>query len=205
MQIKLNSLLSIAKYASAAVVASSTFLFAPSGASAVTLIRANDGSVTRIENLEVEGLEYNVDFIFNQSYNDVFGGSFDFESEQEALSASEAVATALGDEEFLFEAFLFNAGVTNQDDFFIPFEFSGVSDVRFVGEDVSISAPLLDIDQPSPLRFINVDGDFAFAPWAKFSLVDDGGNGSVSTPEPTLILGFITLGSLMLASKRKTK
>ncbi|MDY7023524.1 MAG: PEP-CTERM sorting domain-containing protein, partial [Cyanobacteriota bacterium] len=97
------------------------------------------------------------------------------------------------------------AGVTNQDDFFIPFEFSGVSNVRLVAEDVSINAPLLDIDRPSPRNLIDVDGDFSFAPWAKFSLVDDGGNGSVSTPEPTLILGFITLGSLMLASKRKTK
>ena len=37
------------------------------------------------------------------------------------------------------------------------------------------------------------------------SAIPDGGGGSVSTPEPTLTLGFITLGGLMLGSKRKRK
>ncbi|WP_287520241.1 hypothetical protein [Okeania sp. SIO2C2] len=79
----------------AALVAFSACLFAPPSASATTLIRGNDGAVVSILDLEVHEELFDVEFIFD-SYDNIYNGTFDFDTESGALKAAEAVVTALG-------------------------------------------------------------------------------------------------------------
>ncbi|NEP81513.1 MAG: PEP-CTERM sorting domain-containing protein [Okeania sp. SIO3B3] len=198
---KPNSLL---KYlaTSAALLASSAYLFAPTVASAFTLIRGLDGAVTNIEDLNVSGVgQFDVEFIYD-SYDNIYNGTFDFAGGAEAQTAAEAVIGALGTTEYT-RANIQDLGFLTIENFFdgflIPYFVFG----RTVIGEGEESADLLDD---------SLDDSGLLTPttrpriYAKFS--PSGPNPPISptsTPEPTLILGFITLGGLMLGSKRKTK
>ncbi|NER08670.1 MAG: PEP-CTERM sorting domain-containing protein, partial [Okeania sp. SIO3C4] len=85
------------------------------------------------------------------------------------------------------------------DSFFLPYldPQTPISDVALFVD------PFTSVDFDSLLSLsLPRDTDAASVPYAKFSPASPS---PTSTPEPTLILGFITLGGLMLGSKRKTK
>ncbi|MEM1168505.1 MAG: PEP-CTERM sorting domain-containing protein [Cyanobacteria bacterium P01_H01_bin.35] len=189
---------------SCAVLASSFALFAPSAAVAFNLIDSdNDGLYEGVTDLDLfdDGLLWNVDFVVGRGtevYNDGF--SFTTESEAEAAlvafstivfpSASgsggwslESSVNPLEDARGEFEG-SFNLGYSEESEFF------NFLNSDFEGDVFTIA------DRSARFREVL---------WSRFSLAEPDGDGSVSTPEPSLILGFITLGGLMLGSKRKTK
>ncbi|NEP83437.1 MAG: hypothetical protein F6K17_32245 [Okeania sp. SIO3C4] len=179
---------------SAALLASSAYLCAPQSASATTLIRGDDGAVEQILDLEVNGEFFDVEFVVD-SYDNIYNGTFDFDTLSTATVAAEAVVEALGVSEFT-RSF---SGDSFFDFFLIPFQFSSspglvdlvIDNFRLVEDTLSTSFAVR-----------NLPGAGAGQPYAKFTAAAPPG---VSTPEPTLILGFITLSGLMLGSKRKTK
>ncbi len=205
-----------ATLASAALLASTALV---PEVSAFTLRKADDGRVIGIDALEVEGNVYNVDFIRGY-FSEVFGDDYDlyFTSYSSALKALSAVTEALGDQEYISHYFD-GATMTTKglDSVWIPFtdggSINGIKDDMWdVWDDRNFMGPSEGVDRR-----------WYFGFWADFNLrVSDSGEelwGSegdrgkeepimgtaVGTPEPSLILGLITISGLMLGSKRKTK
>ncbi len=94
-QLNITSGSAFATSVGAALLAASASLFAATEASAFTLIKGDNGAVVAIEDLKVEGEVYDVDIVFD-SYNNIFGGNLDFNSEDTASSAASAIIQALG-------------------------------------------------------------------------------------------------------------
>ncbi|NET15689.1 MAG: PEP-CTERM sorting domain-containing protein [Okeania sp. SIO1H6] len=170
--------------ASAALLACCSIVVAPLAAEAFTLIKNDDGYVREILDLEVEGEKYDVEFIFG-TYNNIYNGTFDFSTEQEATLAAQAVMDALGLEDIL------HFGGEGYDDFYVPYGWYddnwvwGMTDLQYWRE-----RDLLISDAWSSKH--------TALHYAKFS-------SSKAVPEPNLILGLIILGGLMLGSRKKEK
>ena len=186
---------------SSAVLASSFALFAPS-ASAFTLVDSDeDGYLEGVTGLNVAGSDYDVEFFygtFDEVYND--GGEYDFtfDSVAEVDQAFDAVwgalFTVVGTDAFKG----YEDGDRSASGFLDMF--MGFSD----GVRGSYRTGSTNVQYNARSWFVGASNA-----WVKFNeaQVPTGGgeNGTASTPEPSLILGFITLGGLMLGSKRKTK
>ncbi|MGK7920514.1 MAG: hypothetical protein AB4080_10975 [Trichodesmium sp.] len=185
MKLNITSGSVFAKSAGTALLAASASLFAATEASAFELIRGNNGAVIGIEDLEVGSEKYDVDIVFD-SYNNIFGGDLDFESEATARSAGEAIIQALG----VSDSF----GGT--DSFLIPFSVGERIGVALDGNSQSANDGLAIAD-------VGASESLGWAPYADFTLQTS--ETPAATPEPSLMLGFITLGGLMLGSKIKTK
>ncbi|MEM1170423.1 MAG: hypothetical protein AAGJ08_15415 [Cyanobacteria bacterium P01_H01_bin.35] len=182
---------SIATSASAVLLASSAYLFAPQSASAFELIRGDDGAVQQILDLEVNGEFFDVEFIFD-SFDNIYNGTLDFDTLEEAFVATTAIFEALGDTEA--------TGVFGDDrfdDFFIPYRFDPSFGGVYVG--TNDGEPTLELDGVGTTSTFSLP---QFRPYAKFTAA---ATPMVSTPEPSLIFAFITLSGLMLGSKRKAK
>ncbi len=187
--------------ATAAIALSAiTACIAPVAASAASLrYESGVGSkVVGIDGLEVGGELLNVDFKFG-SFNSIFSEDPFFRGEKEAAGeAADKISQLLGQEAFttVFQ------GTTKFDGFYVAYErpedspnhgFFGywADDPRFEKDEVK------DINQGfNP-------NDIGPLPFATFKSAE--GGTPQATPEPSLIFSFITLGGLMLASKRKTK
>ncbi len=179
----------IATGTSAALLASFTSLFAPTSVEAVSLIKGDDGAVTRIEGLEASGNDWNVDFEWG-TYEEVFTEGLQL-TYGPAFWVALEIMGVLGKDEVL------SGHPSVSDSFFLPYD-----------------------DQSSGLR--NVQGFFDYQHNSRadrlavtniaetehrlWAVVVEAEVGEMATtPEPSLIFGFITLGGLMLGSKRKTK
>ncbi|NET15789.1 MAG: PEP-CTERM sorting domain-containing protein [Okeania sp. SIO1H6] len=184
--------------AGAALLASFASLFAFSEAHAASLVKDDSGAVTRIEGLSVflDGEEtiYDVDFLRDDSSNVYGDGAFDFADSKSAQAAARAVSTSLGSSEY----------ITKQGDMFIV-GYGDIGDRVFIYRDRWVRT---DFDTISWYEYdINLLNAWvniiSLAKWAKFEVrdVSDKVVGA-TTPEPSLIFGFITLGGLMLGSRK---
>ncbi|MGK7954449.1 MAG: PEP-CTERM sorting domain-containing protein, partial [Crocosphaera sp.] len=167
------------------------------------------GAVTRIENLSVtfddgEAATYDVDFLSGSAV-DVYGEDllFDFVDLDAAEAATQGVINALGrDMEFLG----YNGG-ERTDRFMVGWKqlinpWSNISVTKITQDhDETLSGDTMK--NGHSIKSSTDDG----TRWAKFTIASaSGGGNDVSTPEPSLIFGFITLGGLMLGSNaRKNK
>ena len=171
-----------------AALAANTARTAAASAATFFFTEAGSDVVSRVEDLEVDGKFYDVDFLMG-SREQVFPDEiFDFLDRDSATAAAEALMGALGDS--LKTSFW-------GDVFYLPFLSSDtfgywvvMDKSRYEDEDV------IDV-RTNGLGVTNY-------PIAKFTPAESGGD-VVATPEPSLIVGFITLGGLMLGSKGKTK
>ncbi|MEM1171366.1 MAG: hypothetical protein AAGJ08_20365 [Cyanobacteria bacterium P01_H01_bin.35] len=185
----------IAKGASAALLASTTSLLASSEASAANLVKDDNGAVSRIENLEVQTAGatafFDVDFIFDTAEN-IYGQSlnFDFLDPIEAEAAAGSIISALGEDNWLGLSVLGDLS----DEFLVPF-FSRGDSVGGRGDEFGALSADLEGEGRAFIWLENM--------YAKFSAAAAGGGeeNKATTPEPSLIFGFITLGGLMLGSK----
>lgn len=195
-------------------LAFSAGLFAPSAYSAELLI-GDEGQVVKIESLEVDGFTYDVDFLLGD-LESLYQGTFDFATGLDAYNAAEAVVSALGITFFTAinptPCDALDApcpGTVERDDFYIPY-LSGGGSVRVVWD-----SPSKERDSLADVEFRDIDslciglGLCDGVPFAKFTEVRAGGGSSggsgVQVPEPSLILGFITLGGVLLGSKKQNK
>ncbi len=187
-------LLRIASLAGAALLAS-TACIRP--AHSFDLERDRDGRVIGIKDLQVEDQFFNVDFFFG-SYDEFFKGTFPFPFPSVAENAARNVIVALGTHEFTSKA-----TTAAGDGFLIPFGFDerDPSFVKSYTDSHPFSLPEDGVGLDLRRR---TQGPDEFFPWAGFTPTDEFET-PVATPEPSLIVGFITLGGLMLGSKRKTK
>ncbi len=182
---------------SSAVLASSFALFAPSASAAQLVDSNNDRYIEGVEKLEVAGTSYDVEFVFgtfDEVYKDGSEYDFTFDSISEVDQAFVALLDAL-------------AAVVASNPSLPPLGFldpaasgDGVDSSIFVGYSKTQNARenWLSLQAPSLEGSVGA-GAAREGVIAKFS------ESQKSTPEPSLILGFITLGGLILGSKRKTK
>ncbi len=182
--------------ASTLFLASLASLLAPTSASAAQLVRATESDrVVGIKALEVEGQLYDVQFIFD-SFNNIYAdGTFDFNSEATARLAYEAIMGELGASDYTGN----NYGRPG-DGFVIPYSESYSDKYNWVIYEHAHP----DADVATKTLYYKVlqdDQTSGRYPYAKFTPATQ----PASTPEPNLIVGFITLGGLMLGSKRKAK
>ncbi|MGD1704743.1 PEP-CTERM sorting domain-containing protein [Dapis sp. BLCC M229] len=189
---------------SAALLASASIVFAPPAAEAFTLIKNDDGAVVEILDLEVSGELFDVEFR-HDSYDNIYNGTFDFETIESATEAAEAIAEALGDTEFT----MLNSRVGDteffrerSDSFLIPFNLQKITPTFTIVESVSDSYATRATDVVSQLGVVSFVR-YQLNPYAKFERLEEAPLTEV--PEPSLIFGFITLSGLMLGSKRKGK
>ena len=207
----------IATSASAALLASFATLATPKTASAATLsfdestqqwVSDNAAeAVSQIMNLDIGGDLFNVT-IGQKDTETIFAeqslgiGSFGYKDSGSPEEAASAIIQALGD------SFFTTTPPRVQDQFkvavsFDPFRsFSNFYQFNYYGD------PLFRIaEDRSPGLIGQVVNELTFDAFdyvASFERV--GGSGQeVSTPEPSLIFGFITLGGLMLGRKIKNK
>ncbi len=209
---------------SSAVLASSFALFAPAPEAAVaaTLIDSDkDGIIEGVNDLKVGDSYYDVEFVNDSGasvYSDGFGDpGFDSVRATEALidilnSELNGTEARFEDTDSLFRDISDKISIGYQD-----IEQYGLGGLRFVNIEQNYSIQNLDLaDDDSEIDYeIIYDGvkmgDISWVVedqiilWARFSAADPADPSPASTPEPSLILGFITLGGLMLGSKRKTK
>ncbi len=191
-------------------------------ASAFTLRRAEEGNVIGIDNLDIEGEVYNVEFV-HESAQDLYGSAsvsghsghkriiagsnpFDFSTKAAAEVAFLAVSEALGSEEFISETVISGPtrgsvlGYEKNDNFLIPFgEVYSLGTSQFFFYNATYDKKSALGDDEVGTWFRREERSVVYM--AKFSKAPT----AVATPEPSLVLGFITLGGLMLGSKRKTK
>ncbi|MGD1712584.1 hypothetical protein [Dapis sp. BLCC M172] len=187
---------------SSAVLASSFALFAPNAAVApqLRLIDSDsDGKYEKVENLLVENSLYDVTIengTLGSVYDDGFGGlSFDFSNLVDAEAAFVALVESVDD--FAFES---SSGPppTQFSDVLYIYTNAGVDQRReqsgyYWGDNYGLGGAFWNVDDRQH-QYI-----------ARFTPSSSGNPISpASTPEPNLILGFITLSGLMLGSKRKT-
>jgi hypothetical protein len=184
-------------------LAFSTGLFAPS-ASAFSLVKNSSGEVDQILNLEVDGLFYDVSFHFD-SYSSLYRGLFDFTSEEDASLAGLSVLEALGDTEYTW-MLIASAAYVYSDSFSIPYGFSQDGRVLTVS-DLGDPRVFHRYGQSWGTDVLGIrvremdEGVYSTIPYAKFSAA----SAATSVPEPSLILGFITLGGVLLGSKKQNK
>ncbi len=179
--------------------------------------------VVGIDGLEVLGETYNVDFLtstFDDAYSEttLFGGSepgpLFLENKEGAIAASTAIATALGTTEHvgccLRPLLVDRAFLT--DNVRVPYSVLLGGSTEFV---FSVTdAPRLGEDYPrfTGIEATNGDSNSFRSPlgpevWAVFTPVSDGDEpiAVASATEPSLILGLITVSSLILGSRKKEK
>ncbi|MGD1808645.1 PEP-CTERM sorting domain-containing protein [Dapis sp. BLCC M126] len=189
-------------------LASSFALFAPApeAAGAATLRDIDeDGIIDGVNDLlssEADGLSYDVEFVFGSADTVGDANHFDF-----GHSNIPSLNNVLVDFLSLHSDRAFETATEG-------FVFSTIQ--QLVERDFDHRGPVVTFTQTSfpDLQEVEVTapGEVAFGIWAKWirkenpAAVSDprGADASASTPEPSLILGFITLGGLMLGSKRKT-
>lgn len=165
-------------------------------------------NVVGIDGLEIGNETYNVDFRWG-SYDSVYSNiqPLFLDNEEGANLAAKAIMEALGERQRTFR-FLdrWDWKVKSSDNFQIPYlkgSIRGIDLVSVVGEK-NYSA-LSDDRLLEGARWVPEDR-YITAPWAVFV-----GKGSVgtanmkSTLEPSLMLGFITVGGFMLGSRKKEK
>ncbi|NES07690.1 MAG: PEP-CTERM sorting domain-containing protein [Okeania sp. SIO2F4] len=188
---------------SSAVLASSFALFAPAPEAAVaaTLYDSDgDGIIEGVKDLAVGDSVYDVEFGVDFGSN-VYSEGFDFTSSESARSAAESLSAFLESKSALASLFtnpmvevfigyeMFSENMLN---FFTgeeeKVEFVNTIIIGAAGGGARISGSPVAYDARIPLLYARFHPAVA-----------------ASTPEPSLILGFITLSGLMLGSKRKTK
>ncbi|OZH52719.1 hypothetical protein AFK68_22550 [Hydrocoleum sp. CS-953] len=183
---------------SAALLASTAFV---SEASALTLRKTDDGRVIGIDGLEVEGVLYDVQLV-QGTFSEVFGGSLDFEGYDEAQKAWKSLSEALGDDQYTVNS-TGQYGDMKMDVFWLPYELQGNRAYSI------LDAKWNDLSSETPTIMSHDRDNYVFdlyqnaGVWAKFQEVER--EEPEATPEPSLILGLITLGGLLLGSKIKTK
>ncbi|MGD1716286.1 PEP-CTERM sorting domain-containing protein [Dapis sp. BLCC M172] len=180
-----------------------------SSAEAFTLLYEDPSDtqkVTGIEDLTIDGTEYDVSFEFG-SFNDVFGNTGDLiELEGKtpefwgnysgAMKAAQAIIDALGEDSYVSTSLWDELS----DEVWVPYQMDYYPDYfRFWADDSGILGwDYLD----------NFWSDTCYcATIATFNVVDPPPPPQPSdrVPEPSLILGLIGLGGLMLGDKRKTR
>ncbi|MGD1699949.1 hypothetical protein [Dapis sp. BLCC M229] len=218
----------IAASAGAALLASFATLATPKTASAATLsfdesinqwVSDNEAeAVDRIMNLEIGGKKYNVTFE-SKSYASLLEeqqqgiGSFGYTNSTDAASAAEAIMNVLGDS-FSTNHLAFGPFVFIDDNFkvmesIISTELNTNSD-RFVIDwygDAKRDVQMDLLERSGVRQQMTRGAERTISELAVFEEAElgGGGGGVASTPEPSLIFGFITLGGLMLGSKIKNK
>ena len=165
---------------------------------AATLIDSdNDGIIDGVNDLAVDGSLFDVEFVYGDPYW-VYSDGFDFTNESAAFRMGGELLTVLFLNSLPYQVF--------EDDLTSHLQFT--SRELFIGynaTDAGISGfeintqdyTGISTDDNSILGHRRLIARFHEQPTAP--------NQAASTPEPSLILGFITLGGLMLGSKRKTK
>ena len=192
---------------SSALLASSFTLFAPSAAVAFQLIDSDDdGTYEGVHDLDLfgDGSIWDVDFSSGTGTS-VYSDGFDFTTRTEATEAlaalydlvPEVFVPEIGAEDSFGGGSVFSdIGQINVG--FGTLEGSGFSSdsgqIDSVKDIILPQNNLPDIPLADPRTFL----------YARFS-ESSPQEGIKSTPEPNLIFGFVTLGGLMLGSKRKTK
>ncbi len=186
---------------SSAVLASSFALFAPApeavGAATVRDID-EDGFIDGVNDLAVGGVVFDVEFVFGSSdevYSDGFLDGFD--SEAQARAATQALFDFL---HYDLESEL-RAEAGNHS--YIQYVNVGYGAVSYPWGSIVTSEHVGLAKGPAGAEkyAANIRGG-ENVNWAKFKTRAE--VEPASTPEPSLILGLITLGGLMLGSKRKT-
>ena len=169
---------------SAALLASSSIVFASSlPAEAFTLIKNDDGAVYNILDLEVNGEFFDVEFL-EGSYNNIYNGSFDFNTVNTALAAAEAVAGALASSSPVRHTISWWEG----DMFWIPYDIMSVS-LGFV-PDFDVVDVVGDFDGRLNFEGVSHREQNAWADgsqlgpvvWAKFRPVERTGGGQSQSP-----------------------
>ncbi len=185
---------------SSAVLASSFALFAPAPEAAVaaTLIDSdNDGMIDGVNDLAVDGVLFDVEFVYGSAAE---VGGFKFYTEASAANAANSLMASI----LSVGAFFVEDDQQDQQHFMLHFNY-------FNDDGYGIGQKSITFFE----EYVGTDPEYSGSPWlwygeekvyARFELVPDAPpTQPASTPEPSLILGFITLGGLMLGSKRKTK
>ncbi|NEQ37585.1 MAG: hypothetical protein F6K40_15435 [Okeania sp. SIO3I5] len=200
----MKQILSLTAAMVSAAVLASTVSITEASAISLRYLNGPGTQVVGIDGLEVEGVEYNVDFIFG-SYNSIYDGTLNFQSQVAAERAVTEVMAALGSSNFTHydPSFLFGDGF--MDGFSIPYptppQYDDERDWLFITYDMMF----WDLDDDRLLigrHGVERDTVLSWRPYAKFSPAS---SEPEPIPEPSLILGCIALGGLMLGSQRKTK
>ena len=193
----------------AASVLAIGLLLGASAASAQTVIfgdSSNPAKATAIQDLNVGGMRYNVEFLYARDAQDVYGplpGDYDFNTDSSARAAVEAVNDALNAEDALF--------VGSEDS---PVNIEPLSEIYFVGFERGIDIPGIGPLPPVPtvnawagsipdLTWIESFDGVVYADartWAKFTAADGGGNGSVDLTGTVENADGTGLCALVLAS-----
>ncbi len=193
----------------AAAATSAVLLFSGvSSAQAFTLLYEDPSDtqkVTGIEDLTIDGTEYDVSFEFG-SFNDVFGNIGDL-TELEgktpefwgdlsgAGNATQAIINALGEDSYLY------SDDTDLSDSFLVYHSDDLTGGVY-RDHYSLKEDFVwPWFSPSPVYNSKI------WPIATFNVVDPPPppDSSDRVPEPSLILGLIGLGGLMLGDQRKTR
>ncbi|NET16511.1 MAG: PEP-CTERM sorting domain-containing protein [Okeania sp. SIO1H6] len=185
-----------------------------SSAEAFTLLYEDPSDtqkVTGIEDLMIDGTEYDVSFEFG-TFNDVFGNTGDLiELEGKtpefwgniygAHNAGQDIIDALGEDSYLYSIPSSNSdSIWRSDRFFVPY--LSLFTQQFVNMYTDFW-PATEKDQIYSMSILpNYSNYSSTYPIATFdSEVDE----SDRVPEPSLILGLMGLGGLILRDKRKTR
>ncbi len=189
---------------SSALLASSFPLFAPSAAVAFQLIDSDDNGIYEgVHDLDLfgDGSKWDVDFSSGTG-SSVYSDGFDFTTRTEATEALAALY------DLVPEVFVPEIGA--EDSFGGGSVFSDIGQINVGFGTLEGSGFSSDSGQVDSIRDIILNSDLPDTPLADprtflYARFSESSPGIKSTPEPSLILGFITLGGLMLGSKRKTK
>ncbi len=196
---------------SSAFLASCFAWFATQAAVAASLTLIDDdsnGRYEKVENLLFENVLYDVTFktgSINSVYGDGKGGfSFDFSNLVDAEGALRALDAAVSsiDDDYAFESPNFDEIDRFPGAYYIHTNENGIEGgVSQSGYVLFRGGIFESFWSPTGPGF---DGE-VFGMHALFELSEMEEITPASTPEPSVVLGFITLGGLMLGSKRKTK
>ncbi|MGD1698524.1 PEP-CTERM sorting domain-containing protein [Dapis sp. BLCC M229] len=189
-------------FVSSAVLASSFAVFAPEAGQAFTLIDSdNDSFIDAIEDLAVDGSLFNVDFVTAPG-SDVYSDGFDFDTLASAEVAASAVHAALGSAPIEDQQF---PGGMSSNAFMIGYQLVGLT--RLEGVIVWPQRPVNCCELGGLVGGAIQGHDLSHHGFFAVFTEAGGGEGAptaaATTPEPSLILGFITLGGLMLGSRKK--
>lgn len=151
----------------------------PASAFSLTFAEGSTTEVVGIQDLDVEGTLYDVDFVVD-IYSSVFSEEALFDSKSTALGAAEAVNSALGGETLVKS----NGGLTTNG-FLTPYEGEEGSGTLFTGFGI------VGVEIPNP----------GFGTWADFSL-STSTPAAQDVPEPAMIASLFGLGAAALCKRK---
>lgn len=204
------------KFYSTLVAATTAIISLSAPVQAFTLNLNNSGQVESIDELNVEGVLYDVTFnsgsfftLFDETLppgtvgNDGRMGPTFWEDFSGALAAAEAISAALGSSLSIAES----SSQTDSDAFYVPYSFETISGSLFVNRAVE-EEPLLSEDiitgegGVAPSAEVGSSGRITIVSYAKFSLSTIEPPQPTSVPEPVFATSLLGFGAAALAKRK---